>query len=236
VTEEARQAEPTLDELLRQAAAADGSDRIGFRDSIAAFGADAVRELEPWLHDRRLGPFAVRAIQQAAAQPAVAPIALATLRTARRDCDDTTRADIDVALARLGGKSETSPRSTVGTNGPSDRRANQWSAEHLRDRSDVEARFDDAMLEIFWLAGEATGYWANYFLRKVRRHAGVWSARDLLHRSGVSPGFERLRKEGRLDLSMEALVIRPEFRELFTPNEIAIASDRLAAHGFSPGA
>lgn len=226
--------QPSLEELLRRAAAANGTDRIGFRDSIAAFGSDAVSQLEPWLRDRQLGPFAVRTIQQAAAQPGVTAMAVARLRSARGSCDDTTRSDIDAALARLDGKAKSSPQRPGGTNSMLDRRAHQWSPEHIRNRSDVEARFDDAMLEIFWLAGEATGYWANYFLRKVRKHAGVWSARDLLHRSGVSPGFERLRKEGRLDLSMEALVIRPEFRDLFTPDEVAIASDRLAAHGFSP--
>ena len=96
----------------------------------------------------------------------------------------------------------------------------------------VELRFHQAMLDVYELAGRQTGYWANYFLRSVRANGGLATARDLLWKSGTSKGFERLKKEGRLDLSMEAVMLRPEFRELFSAEEAARASERLAAHGF----
>ena len=90
------------------------------------------------------------------------------------------------------------------------------------------------MLDIYWLAGRATGYWASYFLRAVRNHGGVAAARELLRKTGTSPGFERLTAERRLDLSMEALVIKPEFSGLFTPREVQIARERLADAGYRP--
>lgn len=88
------------------------------------------------------------------------------------------------------------------------------------------------MLDIYWLAGRATGYWAGYFLRTVRDLTGLVAARHLLAEDGVSSGFDRLRKENRLDLSMEALVLRPEFRPLFTPEELDKARLRLDQYGF----
>ena len=99
--------------------------------------------------------------------------------------------------------------------------------------SATELQFDQAMLDIYSLAGRETGYWAGYFLRSVRQDGGLQAARKLLWKSGTSEGFERLKAEGRLDLSMEALMLRPEFRELFSAEELAQASDRLAAHGYS---
>ena len=96
----------------------------------------------------------------------------------------------------------------------------------------IEVRFDQAMLDIYALAGRETGYWANYFLRSVRKSGGLEAARKLLWESGTSAGFERLKAERRLDLSMEALMLRPEFRELFSEAELTRASDRLLAHGY----
>jgi len=99
----------------------------------------------------------------------------------------------------------------------------------------VELQFDQAMLDIYELAGRQTGYWANYFLRSVRKDGGLEAARKLLWKEGTSEGFERLKAEHRLDLSMEALMLRPEFRELFTAAELARAAERLSAHGYPQG-
>jgi hypothetical protein len=101
------------------------------------------------------------------------------------------------------------------------------------------------MLSIFTLAGEATrrvradgsmsrGYWASYFLRGVRNHGGPEYARRLLRREGTTDGFQRLREERRLDLTMEALVLRPEYAELFTAEERQVAAHRLAEAGYQP--
>lgn len=95
-----------------------------------------------------------------------------------------------------------------------------------------EREFDAAMQEIYWLAGRATGYWAGYFLRDVRKHEGLPVAKKLLREHGVSSGFKRLKDEGRLDLSVEALVLRPQFRPLFTDEELGFARGRLAEHGY----
>ena len=93
---------------------------------------------------------------------------------------------------------------------------------------ELEQRFESEMIErVFRTTGRETGYWASYFLRSVRRYGGVEAARRLLRRKTVSSGLAKLREKNRLDLSMESVVLRPEYRELFTDEERAIASGRL---------
>lgn len=112
----------------------------------------------------------------------------------------------------------------------------EWDSMDEVERRLLEQRFHEAMLDIYALAGRASGYWAGYFLRTVRARGGIGTARYLLGLKGTSAGFERLRKEGRLDLSVEALVLRPEFRPLFTAAELETARTRLARYGQTPDA
>ena len=93
-----------LDEFLARAAAADGLTRMEHRNGIAAFGEEAVRRLEPWLADARLGPFAVLTIERAAREHAALAQARVALHRARSQSSDTVRGDIEAALTRLGGR------------------------------------------------------------------------------------------------------------------------------------
>ncbi len=101
------------------------------------------------------------------------------------------------------------------------------------------------MVDIFRRASEATrkqrpdgtferGYWASYFLRGVRNRGGVAYAHTLLRAEGTTDGFARLTEEGRLDLTMEALVLRPEYHRLFSTTELQAAASRLARAGYQP--
>ena len=84
---------------------------------------------------------------------------------------------------------------------------------------DVERGFHKEMLRIY---EEATkfGYYPTYFLRMVVDHGGLEAAKRLLRGSGMSDGLARLWEEGRLDLSVEALVVQEPWRSLFTDAEL----------------
>jgi 5-methylcytosine-specific restriction enzyme A len=104
---------------------------------------------------------------------------------------------------------------------------------------DLDERFEHDMIEtVYRTAGRETGYWASYFLRAVKRHGGVGAARRMLGTKGLSKGLTTLREKGRLDLALETLVLRPEYRTLFTDEERAIAARRLdqVESGTAPGA
>ncbi len=88
------------------------------------------------------------------------------------------------------------------------------------------------MIQSYYLLGEETGYWANYFLRSVRQNGGVEATRRLLRKSQPQEGLETLRKIRRLDISVEAYVLRPEYAALFTEDEREVARARLRSYGY----
>jgi hypothetical protein len=48
----------------------------------------------------------------------------------------------------------------------------------------------------------------------------------------ATSGFTRLWEMGRLELSIEAIALRPEFRELYSEEELAVARERLSNKGY----
>lgn len=97
--------------------------------------------------------------------------------------------------------------------------------------SAIEADFHAAMLHIYDAAAEL-GYRPTYFLRMVQQRGGPEAARQLLDTPAPSEGFTRLWELGRLDLSVEAVVLREEFRLLFTEHQVEVARRRLAEYRY----
>src|SRR4029079_1113777 len=97
----------------------------------------------------------------------------------------------------------------------------------------LEQRLTERLFVLYDRVGQETGYWANYFLRDLKRLGGLQVARKLLSASAVSAGFERLRKENLLRESVEAVVLEGEFQALFSPTELARARARLAEYGYA---
>ena len=88
-----------------------------------------------------------------------------------------------------------------------------------------------AMLNGYKIAGEEIGYWGKYYLRSVKNNGGLATAQRMLRKKlknqSVQKGFRALIEAGRLDLSLESLVLQPRFRNLFTKEELAEAQRRL---------
>jgi len=95
------------------------------------------------------------------------------------------------------------------------------------------------MLAIYDVVGHATNglYWPRRFRMKVRNWGGIEAARDYLNPKkykGTSEGFERLKNLSQLQHSMEALVLRLCYSTLFTPEQLAVARQRLNSSGYAP--
>ncbi len=228
-----------LDDLLDAAAKADKLDRISWRDPIAAYGSGAIPTMQEWLTNPELGAFAVRVLEKIAERPGDRSLVVDALDSVNPAAVNATVAnDIVGARERLIGPENQRSGTSGSRSGSMD-----WSG--YATASPVQKRFHDDMLDIFRLAGEATrkqradgtfirGYWASYFLRGVRNHGGVAYAHQLLMAEGTSDGFARLTEEERLDLTVEALVLRTEYQELFSERERQIATSRLARAGYQP--
>lgn len=102
--------------------------------------------------------------------------------------------------------------------------------------SQLEQQFHQAMLDIYEAARRLKPpYHATRFHRMVNERGGKDTADALLATNQPSEGFTELFLRGRrLDLSVEYLVLKHPWRELFEPAHLAVARDRLKKHEFAP--
>ena len=97
----------------------------------------------------------------------------------------------------------------------------------------LEAEFHRAMLNIYDAAAKL-GYRPTRFLQMVHELGGVAAARRLLSTPEAPSGLTELWKRGRLDISMEALVVQERWKPLFTDEKRQAARERLTAYGYEP--
>ena len=100
---------------------------------------------------------------------------------------------------------------------------------------ELEKQFDEAMFTIYRRAKDEAGYPANIFLGMLNNRGGLSTAKYLINAPKVSDGYTALYERGRLDLTVEALVIEnKKWRELFEEEEIVKARKRLTDYGYTP--
>lgn len=98
--------------------------------------------------------------------------------------------------------------------------------------SELESRFHEEMKNIYYAAKKEIGYNASRFIQIVSNEGGLKAAKKLITKNGGTYGFEVLWENKRLDLSVETLVLKPEYRELFTDEEIERCKSRLNDYGY----
>lgn len=79
---------------------------------------------------------------------------------------------------------------------------------------------------------EALGVPMKRTLSQMEELGPVQTARRIFARRRNSDGFAALAKMGRLDLSLEALILKPAFGQFFTDEEANFALDSLMEAGF----
>lgn len=89
----------------------------------------------------------------------------------------------------------------------------------------LQAKFHADMLALYDHCARF-GFRPVLFRRLVVLNGGVEAARELVFKPGTT-GLERLMEAGKTELSMEAAMVRPEYRTLFSPLEIKEAAKRL---------
>ncbi|HNX13844.1 MAG TPA: hypothetical protein PK854_12540 [Oscillospiraceae bacterium] len=96
---------------------------------------------------------------------------------------------------------------------------------------ELEKRFHHDMEQICAEARKLK-YTPAYFAAMLNTHGGVMTAKKLIHTADPSYGFTKLFELKRLDLSVEAHVIKPEYEPLFTDEEREICRSRLLEYGY----
>lgn len=97
---------------------------------------------------------------------------------------------------------------------------------------ELERRFHQEMINIYRRAKTECDYNATRFLQMVTELGGLQAAKALLHAPGLSDGFTALWERGRLDLTMEALILQASWNGLFLAEELTVAKKRLQDLGY----
>jgi hypothetical protein len=113
--------------------------------------------------------------------------------------------------------------------------SNFWLKDRSRMPSPLELGFDAAMLQIYDDASAAcNGYRPTRFKQLVIDKGGLEAARSLLRGQTPASGFTELFLCGRLDLSLEALILKAPWNQLFSQAELAEARRRLSEVNYPP--
>jgi hypothetical protein len=156
-------------------------------------------------------------------------------RLAELGCEVFTSVDaLRGYVQRLGEVASGERDSGVGVVAPET--ADPVDAERDLDPGYAGGPFDRAVLEIVERCRSELRYNPRYFRVMITQHGALEATRRLLHAPSVSDGFVTLWERGRLDLTVESLVVTDEFAALFTPQERAIARKRLDDFGSGPTA
>ncbi len=97
----------------------------------------------------------------------------------------------------------------------------------------LEDKLTDSLIEAYRRGGEEVGYWGRRFLQAIRRKGGLATAKRMLkpRNPGQRAGLDALLDAGRPDLTMEAVLLQPQFRPLFSEAELHVAAQRLGQYG-----
>lgn len=98
--------------------------------------------------------------------------------------------------------------------------------------NDLERKFNNEMINIYKKADKEIGYRATRFLQMLSDKGGINTAISLVSKEGGTEGFAVLWENKRLDLSVEALVLKDEYSELFSDEIREVCRARLEQYGY----
>lgn len=104
------------------------------------------------------------------------------------------------------------------------------SKGHLVD--EIEKSLSREMAKICERSKREAGYNPTYFMRVLAEHGPIDTARRLAGCLTVSDGFTALWERSRLDLTVEALILREKYRDLFDDDPLESAEHRLNEYGY----
>jgi hypothetical protein len=99
--------------------------------------------------------------------------------------------------------------------------------------TELERRFHAAMIDVYKRAKSEAGYNATRFLGMISELGGLEAARILLKSDAVSEGYIALHERGRLDLTVEAVILDQQWWPLFTYADRQVAVTRLMKYGYN---
>lgn len=101
----------------------------------------------------------------------------------------------------------------------------------------LEQKFEEHLKKMHSTVRHETGYQTSGLHFMAGLNGAVHAAKSMLKDAEtIHDGLTRLAEYGRLDLSLEAAVIEPPWRDLFTTKELQIAVNKLERLRYPVGA
>ena len=94
-------------------------------------------------------------------------------------------------------------------------------------------QFHQDMVNAYQICIKKLRYHPTLVLHYLGEHTAVETACWLVKLPNESSGFTRLWQEGRLDLSAEAMILKPEYAALFSVEDRRTAYDTLKAYDYA---
>jgi hypothetical protein len=111
------------------------------------------------------------------------------------------------------------------------KRSLEVKAKILDEKKDIKTKFEKEIIDNIRKC-EKIGYNPIAFKQMISKGI-IEAVKRLLNKEGAEQhGFSELYLKRRLDLTAEAVVIKKEYRSLFTDNEIEVAKKRLSMHKY----
>lgn len=102
----------------------------------------------------------------------------------------------------------------------------------MSKQTEWESKFEEQWKAATLRAATLCGAQSAPTLAAIAKAGALAAARETLRRGEESLLFEPLLQAGHLELSMEALVTRSDFADLFSDREVNLCLERLCEAGF----
>ncbi len=108
------------------------------------------------------------------------------------------------------------------------------SSDTIYSESSEEAikSFHKTVVNAYLTAKKECNYTASVFIQLIAERGALKVAKEFLAGNNPTTGFEKLWEKGRLDLTIEASVLLPQFKVLFTIEERSASFNRLKNYGY----
>lgn len=100
------------------------------------------------------------------------------------------------------------------------------------DETNLEMHFEKEMYRIYREAYDKCKHRAKIFHDMLIKHGGRETAKRLLSQHGLQYGFEKLCECGCCYITMESLVLREPWRQMFSDKEREVAVARLQTYRY----
>jgi hypothetical protein len=97
----------------------------------------------------------------------------------------------------------------------------------------LEQQFEKELLRLYELAKVICNYNATRFLKMIYELGGITTATHLVLSPDFSQGLTAMWECGRLDLTVEATVLKEPWRQLFNEDVLSAAQAKLQSLGYS---